>query len=268
MLKRESKYAPYDAQIRKMAKNGLKVKDAVEELGRLGMKTATHDGLGTYSSATARPPIRWNLSGRSVYAPFDRQIREMAKLGFSLRKVVEELRRLGLVTGTRQALHLYLQRVEPKIAWRSRVLPSMYKAYDEKIRKMAMDGWRKRDALEELRHLGLKAATFYGLKTYSYEIARPPIRWSRRGWSSYAPYEVLIRKLAADGLSCKDAAAELRKHAMKKANEKSLRAYSKRYTRPKIFWHGRGWPFRRSCTVLAARQTKTRRKRNNLQLSA
>ena len=264
MLKRKSKYAPYDAQIRKMAKNGLKVKDAVEKLRRLRMETATHAGLGTYSSATARPPIRWNLCGRSVYAPFGVQIREMAKLGFSLRKVVEELRRLGLVKGTRQALHLYLQTVKPKITWRSRALPSMYKVYDEKIRTMAKNGLRAKDAVEELRRLGLEAATYYGLKAYSYEIARPPIRWSRRGWSSYAPYEVLIRKLAADGLSCKDAAAELRKHAMKKANEKSLRAYSKRYTKPKIFWRGRGWPFRRSCTVLAPRQPKTPRKRKNL----
>jgi diaminopimelate decarboxylase len=160
MLRGESKYAPYDAQIRKIAKNGLKVKDAVEELRRLGLETATHAGLGTYSSVTARPPIRWNPCGRSVYAPFDVQIREMAKLGFSLRKAVEELRRHGLVTGTRQALHLYLQTVEPRITWRSQVLPSMYKAYDAQIRKIAKNGLKVKDAVEELRRLGLEAATF------------------------------------------------------------------------------------------------------------
>jgi hypothetical protein len=150
------------------------------------------------------------------------------------------------VTGTRQALHLYLQKVKPKITWRSRALPSRYNAYDEKIRTMAKKGWRKREALKELRQLGSEGATFYGLENYSYQIARPPIRWSRRGWSCYAPYEVLIRKLAADGLSCKDAAAKLRKHAMKKANEKSLRTYSKRYTKPKILWHGRRARFSRA----------------------
>jgi hypothetical protein len=61
----------------------------------------------------------WRRGKKSAFAPYDAQIRKMAKEGNSLATVVRELRKYpGLEKLTRQALHNYTKHAdEPKVVW-------------------------------------------------------------------------------------------------------------------------------------------------------
>ena len=113
----------------------------------------------------------------STYAPFHECIIRMAAEGVQMSEVVKVLKEFVVSNATKGGLSSYLHLRHAKPTWRGKV--SIYRPFDEHIRKMSAKGLSLREATAQLALLGLKEVHLKSLTSYSYQHKKP-IKWNSR----------------------------------------------------------------------------------------